>query len=45
MDVIFESNPPLGERGKIMTISNNLEGKTCDWFLWWSWKCDVISFY
>jgi hypothetical protein len=45
MEGIFESNPPLGEREKIMTTSNNLEGKAYDWFLWWSRKCNTCSFH
>jgi hypothetical protein len=45
MDGIFESNPPLGEREKIMTTSNSLEGEAYDWYLWWSRKCDARSFH
>jgi hypothetical protein len=33
MDRIFESNPPLGEREKVMTASNSLEGEAYDWYL------------
>jgi hypothetical protein len=33
MDSIFESNPSLGEREKIMTASNSLEGEAYDWYL------------
>ena len=44
MEGIFESNPPLGEREKIMTTSNSLEGEAYDWYLWWSGKCNVRSF-
>jgi hypothetical protein len=45
MEGIFELNPPLGEREKLMTSSNNLEGESYDWFLWWSRKCDDNSFH
>jgi hypothetical protein len=45
MDGIFESNPPLGEREKVMTTSNSLEGEAYDWYLWWSKKCDAHSFH
>jgi hypothetical protein len=45
MDGIFESNPPLGEREKVMTTSNSLEGEAYDWYLWWSRKCDACSFH
>jgi hypothetical protein len=31
MDGIFESNPSLGEREKVMTASNSLEGEAYDW--------------
>jgi len=42
--VSFESNPLLREQEKTMTTSNNLEGEAYDWFLWWSKKCDALSF-
>jgi hypothetical protein len=45
MEGIFESNPPLGEREKIMITSNNLDGEAYDGFLWWSRKCDGHSFH
>jgi hypothetical protein len=45
MDGIFESKTPLGEREKEMTSSNSLEGEAYDWYLWWSRKCDALSFH
>ena len=34
MDSIFKSDPSLGEREKIITTSNSLEGEAYDWNLW-----------
>jgi hypothetical protein len=45
MDSIFESNPLLGEREKVMTTSNCLEGEAYDRYRRWSKKCDARSFH